>query len=483
MWTNSEGKEIKSIFKKINKINLSDDAQSFLDIILLTNSYFPKKNISSEEFLKLQSNYLIKKGDLKLIKTFLIKNKNAPIDSNLITYYVNSYLSNLDLKNACEIFEEINLTFDDYLNKFKIYCLLNNEQNEQAQLLFDLVKETGFDDIFFENKFNILMGYEDNKENIISEENILNFHLSHRTIDQFSYKPTEKTSKEIWKYLSSSNLLEKVDTIDLEDIKKIKILEEATHNRNYSEKELFNLYKRFQFNFNELLTAKETYKLMPSFKGRALIYQRLLLTLEQEAILDLSSLLKESFKGDEISNAFNIELANILKKIDKENIPANYSTFYESNIEEENFKNKKIKFNNKFIHQSKLLNYFLNKTDMTKTEKDTNELLKKIKKDKKYFFSTKDIILLEALKSDGIKISKNYEKLYEANPDIPPDIQLKINNYETAMALLRIAQIIGEDNIEDLGSETLNFIINVLNELNMDRLRNEILIKVLPLKV
>ena len=120
---------------------------------------------------------------------------------------------------------------------------------------------------------------------------------------------------------------------------------------------------------------------------------------------------------------------------------------------------------------------------MKKTEKDTNELLKKIKKDKKYFFSTKDIILLEALKSDGIKISKNYEKLYEANPDIPPDIQLKINNYETAMALLRIAQIIGEDNIEDLGSETLNFIINVLNELNMDRLRNEILIKVLPLKV
>ena len=59
-----------------------------------------------------------------------------------------------------------------------------------------------------------------------------------------------------------------MDTIDLEDIEKIKILEKATHNRNYSEKELFNLYKRFQFNFNELLTAKETYKLMPSFKPK-----------------------------------------------------------------------------------------------------------------------------------------------------------------------------------------------------------------------
>ena len=51
------------------------------------------------------------------------------------------------------------------------------------------------------------------------------------------------------------------------------------------------------------------------------------------------------------------------------------------------------------------------------------------------------------------------------------------------MVLLRLVEILGEDKLEDLGPESLNIIISVLNQLNMDKLRNEILIKVLPLKV
>ena len=39
------------------------------------------------------------------------------------------------------------------------------------------------------------------------------------------------------------------------------------------------------------------------------------------------------------------------------------------------------------------------------------------------------------------------------------------------------------DMIKDIDVETLYFIVNVLNQLNIDKLRNKILIKVLPLKV
>ena len=42
------------------------------------------------------------------------------------------------------------------------------------------------------------------------------------TSENFEYIPDENTSKLIWKYLSSNNLLEKVDDIDLENIEKIK---------------------------------------------------------------------------------------------------------------------------------------------------------------------------------------------------------------------------------------------------------------------
>ena len=58
-----------------------------------------------------------------------------------------------------------------------------------------------------------------------------------------------------------------------------------------------------------------------------------------------------------------------------------------------------------------------------------------------------------------------------------------IVNGETGLVLLKIAQIIGEDEIEDLDLESVNFVVGIMNELKMINLRNEILLKVLPLKV
>ena len=97
---------------------------------------------------------------------------------------------------------------------------------------------------------------------------------------------------------------------------------------------------------------------------------------------------------------------------------------------------------------------------------------------------TKDLIILESLISDGVKILKKYENLFEFNQsEIPTDIQLLINNNEIGLVLLRLAEIVGEDNLKDLGPDTLYFIISTLNQLNIDPIRNTILLKVLPLKV
>ena len=61
-------------------------------------------------------------------------------------------------------------------------------------------------------------------------------------------------------------------------------------------------------------------------------------------------------------------------------------------------------------------------------------------------------------------------------------IQILINDREIGMAVLRLIEIIGQDKIEDLGSETLYFLINALNQMNIDPIRNEILYSVLPLR-
>ena len=92
-------------------------------------------------------------------------------------------------------------------------------------------------------------------------------------------------------------------------------------------------------------------------------------------------------------------------------------------------------------------------------------------------------MMAESLKSDGIQFLKKYDGLYEYNASIPADINSMIVNGETGLVLLKIAQIIGEDEIEDLDLESVNFVVGIMNELKMINLRNEILLKVLPLKV
>ena len=233
------------------------------------------------------------------------------------------------------------------------------------------------------------MGYEDNPDNIISEESLLNFHLSHKTNEDFKFEPNSETSKLIWRYLSSNNLLESVDIVDLEDKEKIFTIEKAAHDKNYKEEELFTLYERFMFNINQLLTVNETYKLLPNSESRALLYQGILINNEVSEKLKLIKLLKDSFEQDNISNAFDLKLSKFLNLIDATQVPSNYTNFYETYLRSKDTSEKKIKFNNKIIHQSKLLNYFKRDFNGKNLDKDLNNILKKIKKDKKYFFSTK----------------------------------------------------------------------------------------------
>jgi len=487
MWSNSNGVQILDLLNKIQGIKLSNDAKEILKISLLTNSYFPQQNISNEQFLELKLDWLIKNGDFKLMEDYLMKNPNVDKNEKLIIYLVDEYLSKSELEKSCEIISNIKEVINNnYLSKFNIYCLINSERSEEAQLQFDIKKELGFDDNFFEKKFNYLMGYNEEVDQEISEKSILDFHLSHKTNPEFKFIPNESTSKSIWRYLSTSNLLESIENIDLEDLDKIFVIEKATHERNYTEKELYNLYKKFQFNINQLLSVKQSYKLLSNVEARALVYQGILITSEIEPKIELTKILKDLFIKDGIQNAFKDELSKILKEIDIYEVPSNYTSFYNefANKEKEKESLTKIKINNKIIHQSKLLNYFTEDITKENIEKDLNDLLKKIKKDKKYYISTKDIILIESLKSDGAQVLKKYEDLYQIDDSsMPTDIQFLIDNDEIGLVLLRLVEVIGQDEIHDIGSETLYFIISALNQLDIDPLRNKILLKVLPLKV
>jgi hypothetical protein len=485
MWSNSNGDQILNIFKRIDKLKLSKDAAEIMDILLLTNAHYPKMNISKEQFLEIKSKWLIKRSDFELIEKYLLNNQIVNEHPKLTKHLVDYHLSQSDIKKACEIFSKIKEPIQNlYLSNFNIYCLINNNKRDEAQLFIDLQSELDVADKFFNKKVNYLMGYSTDPETEVSENTILDFHLSHRTNPEFKFEPKNNTSKQIWKYLSTSNLLDNVNDIELTNIDKINSIEKATHEGNYAEEELFELYKRFQFNINQLLNIKESTKVLSAVETRALIYQGILITTEIESKLQLMNALKNSFKNENMEGAFNLSLSTFLKNIEEDKVPSNFTTFYQSNLGSEEIKKGNIKINNKILHQSKLINYFKVEKSKNDPTKDLNNFLKKIKKDKKYFFSKKDVILVETFKSDGIKILEKYSDIYQIkDSEIPSDIQIFINSGDMAAALLRIIEVIGQDDLENIDEDTLYFIITTLNQLNADPIRNKILFKVLPLKV
>ena len=482
MWNNTDPKKIYELSKKINNMKLSEDAKNIYTKLLLTNSYSPKEESDEKAFLAMKSDWLIKFRNTDLIKEYLKKNIN--IENEQLTKFVLDELFAInENKQACELLDELNTNFkDNYLTKFSIYCLIYLKKNEKASLRYDLEKELGYNDPFFEKKFQYLLGYISNST-ATSEKDLLNLHLSYITNKEYRYLPNDKTPKLFWRYLSSNNLLESVNNIDIEDENQISLLEKATHQGNYEELDLLNLYKRFQFSVDQLLNIELEIQKVSKIQSRALLYQGILLNKDPNIVINFSKLLKDSFKKDNIPNAFNSELKKILKNFKIDELSSELTEFYSKSLEEENFNND-IKFNNKILHQSKLVNYFgKEKISNKKIEKDLNNYLKKIKKSKKNYLITKDIILIEAMVSDGIEIKDEYKNLYESKENtIPTDIQVLINDQEIGMAVLRLIEIIGQDKINDLGSETLYFLINALNQMNIDPIRNEILYNVLPLR-
>ena len=488
IWIESDGKILLEQLKRIETINLSKDSEELLIKILFTNSYLPVKNINSSDFLDYKLEWLIKKDKVDIIEEFLSKNPDIENNTNLLKYLIDKDLSEADINKACEKIKFFNKgTNDDYLQKFKIYCLINGNNLAEAQLQYDLLNEKGSIDNFYNKKINYLLGYTEEADGEVSDKNLLNFYLSHIANSDFQYDPSMKTSKYIWKYLSSSNLLADPNSIDLEDETKFNLYEWAAANNSYNKKELFNIYGKFLFSFDQFLNAEEIYETLPPYKARALIYQTALLSDNLEKKLNMLVLLNDLFKKDDIENAFSEELSSILLSIEEEDVPSKYLGFYQIKInlptEEEDF--GKIRFDNKILHKSKLLKYFIEDNyTVEKLENDLISIYKKIKKDKKYYFSAKDVILLDSLKADGIKLPKKLEKQYSSNKlTIPKGLIDLSDQGQIGLVLLKIIEIIGEDQLEDLDPETLYFITATLNKLDLKKIRNNIIIKILPYRV
>ena len=481
MWVNSEGTRIKDTIERINKIKLSSFAEEIFINTLFTISKLPNQNMTDIEFINYKLDWLINNNKDELITTFLNKNKEFPNKKKIIKYLVDRNIARANLDKACQNITLIGTDVkDSYLDQFKIICLIKNNKKNEAELVLDLLREQKLSNKFFDNKINYLLGVSEKINLKIDDTNLLNFYLSSIAVPDFSYTPSKKTNKKIWQYLIAANLL-KID--DFENDVQIKELENAANNNFLPKLYVFEIYKNIRFNFNDFLNADEIYLNLDPINARALIYQKVLLSDNIETKLKYLFLLSDLFKKNNLSNISQEYLDKELKNLDPKKIPFSYKQLVEENIiyEEKNDLGK-IKYNDNYYHTSRIIKFYTEKgTFRKKPEKEFNNIFKKIKKNKKYKTSLKDIILFETLESDGIIFSKDLIDQEIVRKNIPPIELLNLGkNNETGLLLLRIVELIGEDEILDLDIQTIYFINHLLINSGIKKFSNKILITALP---
>ncbi len=482
MWSLTKAEDVRASLKRLKKIKLSQTSNEILENILLSFSY-PPEGMKSDEFVNLKVNWLIDNNRSDLIENFLKQNKEFDGKSRAVQYLVDQNIADADIKKGCEKIEFIDASIkDSYLEKFKIYCLVFNNKNSQAQLLLDLLREQKQSDKFFDDKINFLLGISEKTSNKINENNLLNFYLSSVTIKDFNYTPSAKTKKEIWKYLNAANLI-KIE--DVSDKKRIVELELAANNGQLDDKIIFNIYKQIPFNLNTLINAKDLYQTLDDTDARSLLYQKFLLSEDNETKVEYLFLLDELFKKNKLQNIFSKKLSDSLKDIGIENIPENYKEVAEARImSEQEINLGKVKYNDKILHQSKIIKFYIENEEQKKIQKEIDKIFKKIGKNRKYFYSAKDLALVDSLAKDGFKIPNNFNRDELASKyDVPKNLLLLIEKRQNAFLALKVVEIIGEDEPYQLDPETIYFITNLLNQMDLIKIRNKVLISALPQRV
>ena len=479
MWTQTEAEKVRSSFNRINKIQLSNTATKLFENTILSFAY-PPKGMNEKEFVNLKIDWMIENKRIDLIEKFLKQNNTFPNKKKLIQYLVDSNIAKANIKEGCNKINFLDKNIkDSYLEKFKIYCLVFNKKKNEAQLQFDILKEENQSDKFFNDKINFLLGITNKTSKKIKDDNLLNFYLSSVTIKNFKYEPKENTKKIIWEYLNAANLIKLDDDRDKE---KLKSLEIAANQGQFDKQKIFDIYSNIIFDLSSLIKAEDIYQTFDNIDARALIYQKYLLSDNDENKIKLLFLLKDLFQKDNLSNIFVKFLSDRLKEINLDNVSESYQEVVQNNIiTEEELRLGKIKFDDKILHRSRVLKYFNEEINQKKAQKDFIKIYKKIKKNKKYFFSAKDLALVESLAKDGFKIPKEFDyQEISKKYNVPSNLLQLAKSNESAFLTLKLVEIIGEDEAYNLDPETIYFITHLLNENNLKKIRNEILISALP---
>ena len=452
---------------------------------------FSKSNINvfedkGERHLSFIADWLINNQKMKLIDQVIDQNKIINKNVNLLKFLFTHYLSLGQIDKACSYTKLMTVDVQSIdLEKYKIFCLINNKKIKQAQSQLELTRETSSLDNFFVGKVNFLTGISDQKSDI-NFDNVFYTHLTLITNDSLELKYNNfSKSKELRNYFFKSNLANKLLDDAMKDTSPDKkkelndlviFLERSVNEDLYPYEKILDIYKKYNFSFNQLFQVEDAVKNLRRPESHAILYQAMLLAQKPDIKLKILN----NFKDKLTVNGLE-KIAEPVYYLELEKIYSINPDLIDQKIVEKikNFKiseeNKDKSFNNNYFFSSeikKLLDKKLTKKDKKKILNLLRDFDKKIK-EKSYKLTNKDIALINILNVQKIDLPKSMsDVIYNKEIYIPNEIfnsiEKKLNDEAILKTLLFIADL---DETKNNYTRDILAIIKIFDNINLDSLK------------
>ena len=454
---------------------------------LINRIFFSKTNLSHLDdkglaYLNFVSTYLAKTKDSKLIDAVIDQNNLLLNNEKLLDFLVNNYFTSYQIDKACKYAVNMGAEIKNFeLQKFKIFCLVKNKENKKALANLELMRESGFKDDFFILKINYLLGMLLARQGEENTDTLLNIHLSSLANPDFNPSFTVfKNDASKTKYFFNSPFISKSpifnnkqDSLTDDDFELIRFLEEGSNIESFPLEKLYALYKKIVFKIDDLLVPNEAFSKYHPVKGRALLFQSILLTRDQQQRLKLIELIKNNYNKNNLAKLGNKVYFSFISSIDKKYLSDEIIQKIFENSQNSKQNNAKVLNNVKYFYQSDVVTLLFDKK-INQNQKKSLEKFASLLDSKKYQASEKDIVLATLLAEQktnlpsGLKKITNTDEIY-----IPNKIYDMIERKEYSKATLELVLL--TQKLQDSKDYARDFliIIKILDRLNFSLIKQE----------
>ena len=456
---------------------------------LIARVFFSKTNLSNHEdkgaaYLNFVSSFLAHSQDTKLIDSVIDQNNLLLNNEQLLGFLINNNFSNYQIAKACKYAQNLGAEIKNFeLQKFKILCLVQAKESKKALANLELIRENGFKDDFFIQKVNFLLGMLLARQGESKTDTLLNIHLSSLVDPMFNPNfSVFKGDLNKTKYFFNSPFVEKIllenqdskkEFVTEDDFALVEFLEQGSNIELFKTENIFAIYKKIIFGIEDLLNPNETYIKYNPVKGRALLYQAILLTKDQQQKLTFIDALQNSYKKSKFLNLGNKVYYQLISDIDQKYLTKEDQEQMVQYFESLKKKKSDLETNDKFLHTSDAVFLLIDEKPESKSKKSL-ETFADFVDDKKYEVTKRDVAMINLLAQQKVYLPSSLRKF--VNPDeiyIPNKIYNMLEKNENNKATLEVLQLVKSLNSSKEYARDFLVITKILDRLGFGLIKQD----------